>query len=212
MRGESQTIATATLGDKGMRQRMEKVEGQEMKRYYLQYSFPPSCIGETGRVGGVKRREVGHGNLAERAILPALPGEEEFPYSLRVESLITESHGSTSMASVCGGCLALMDAGVPIKSPVAGIAMGMLIGDNGGVSDDNAVIVSDILGTEDALGSMDFKVAGDREGITTFQLDIKCEGLTIETMTKALAQAQEGRSHILTQMEAALALPRAELP
>jgi len=211
-RGESQTIATATLGDKGMRQRMEKVEGQEMKRYYLQYSFPPSCIGETGRVGGVKRREVGHGNLAERAILPALPGEEEFPYSLRVESLITESHGSTSMASVCGGCLALMDAGVPIRRPVAGIAMGMLLENNEYTSDDDAYVVSDILGNEDALGTMDFKVAGDKEGITAFQLDIKCEGLSVQTMERALEQARVGRLHILGEMNKSLAESRSELP
>ena len=146
------------------------------------------------------------------ALAPILPSEESFPYSIRVESLITESHGSSSMASVCGGCLALMDAGVPIKAPVAGIAMGMLLGDKGGVSDDNAVIVSDILGTEDALGSMDFKVAGDRQGITTFQLDIKCEGLTVETMSKALQQAKEGRLHILDKMGEALEEPRSTLP
>jgi len=211
-RGESQTIATATLGDKGMRQRMDKVEGKAFKRYYLQYSFPPSCIGETGRVGGVKRREVGHGNLAERAILPALPSEEEFPYSIRVESLITESHGSTSMASVCGGCLALMDAGVPIKRPVAGIAMGMLLKDNEYTSDDDAYVVSDILGNEDALGTMDFKVAGDKEGITAFQLDIKCEGLSVQTMERALEQARVGRLHILGEMNKSLDKSRPELP
>jgi len=211
-RGESQTIATATLGDKGMRQRMEKVEGREMKRYYLQYSFPPSCIGETGRVGGVKRREVGHGNLAERAILPALPSEEEFPYSLRVESLISESHGSTSMASVCGGCLCLMDAGVPIARPVAGIAMGMLLENNEYTCDEDAYVVSDILGNEDALGTMDFKVAGDKEGITAFQLDIKCEGLSVKTMERALEQARVGRLHILGEMEKALSESRSDLP
>jgi len=211
-RGESQTIATVTLGDKGMRQRMAKVEGDGFKRYYLQYSFPPSCIGETGRVGGVKRREVGHGNLAERAILPALPSEIEFPYSLRVESLITESHGSTSMASVCGGCLALMDAGVPIERPVAGIAMGMLLENNEYTSDDDAYVVSDILGNEDALGTMDFKVAGDKEGITAFQLDIKCEGLSVKTMERALEQARIGRLHILGEMNKSLDKSRAELP
>ena len=151
-------------------------------------------------------------NIEHSALAPILPSEDDFPYSIRIESLITESHGSSSMASVCGGCLALMDAGVPIKSPVAGIAMGMLIGDKGGVSDDNAVIVSDILGTEDALGSMDFKVAGDRRGITTFQLDIKCEGLTVETMSKALGQAKEGRLHILDKMGEALEEPRPTLP
>jgi len=147
-----------------------------------------------------------------RALLPALPSEEDFPYTIRVESLITESQGSSSMASVCGGCLALMDAGVPIKSPIAGVAMGMLLGDKDGVSDENAIILTDILGTEDALGTMDFKVAGDKDGITTFQLDIKCEGLTLETMERALEQARVGRLHLLSEMEKTLAGPRADLP
>jgi polyribonucleotide nucleotidyltransferase len=147
-----------------------------------------------------------------RALIPALPKEEDFPYTIRVESLVTESHGSSSMASVCGGCLALMDAGVPIKNPVAGIAMGMLLGNKDGVSDDNAVILSDILGTEDALGTMDFKVAGDRTGITTFQLDIKCEGLSLETMERALEQARKGRLHILDAMDKVLPKPRDSLP
>ncbi|KAL7539586.1 hypothetical protein ACHAXR_009482 [Thalassiosira sp. AJA248-18] len=211
-RGETQVVATATLGDSGMRQKLDRISGMEEKRFYLQYTFPPSCVGETGRVGMPGRREVGHGNLAERALLPTLPSQEDFPYTIRVESLVTESNGSSSMASVCGGCLALMDAGVPIKSPIAGIAMGMLLGDKGGVSDENAVIVSDILGTEDALGTMDFKVAGNKEGITTFQLDIKCEGLTLETMAKALDQAKEGRLHILGEMDKALTESRPELP
>ncbi|KAL3801474.1 hypothetical protein HJC23_000912 [Cyclotella cryptica] len=211
-RGQTQVVATATLGDSGMRQKIDRISGMEEKRFYLQYSFPPSCVGETGRVGAPGRREVGHGNLAERALIPTLPSEEEFPYTIRVESLVTESNGSSSMASVCGGCLALMDAGVPIKSPIAGIAMGMLLGDKHGVSDENAVIVSDILGTEDALGTMDFKVAGNQEGITTFQLDIKCEGLTLDIMKKALEQAREGRLHILGEMEKALKEPRPELP
>lgn len=211
-RGETQALATATLGDAGMRQKIDKLDGLEEKRFYLQYTFPPSCVGETGRVGAPGRREVGHGNLAERALLPALPEEEEFPYTIRVESLITESHGSSSMASVCGGCLALMDAGVPIKRTVAGIAMGMLLNDKSGISDDTSVILSDITGTEDALGTMDFKVAGDREGVTTFQLDIKCEGLTFETMERALEQAREGRLHILQEMEKVLPSPRAHLP
>jgi polyribonucleotide nucleotidyltransferase len=149
---------------------------------------------------------------SSRALIPTLPKEEDFPYTIRVESLVTESHGSSSMASVCGGCLALMDAGVPIKNPVAGIAMGMLLGDKDGVSDDNAVILSDILGTEDALGTMDFKVAGDRTGITTFQLDIKCEGLSLETMERALEQARKGRLHILDAMEQVLPKPRDLLP
>lgn len=141
-----------------------------------------------------------------------MPSEEDFPYTIRVESLITESHGSSSMASVCGGCLALMDAGVPIKNPVAGIAMGMLLNDKEGVSDENALIISDILGTEDALGTMDFKVAGDRTGITTFQLDIKCEGLSLQTMERALEQARIGRLHILDKMDEVLPKSREILP
>jgi polyribonucleotide nucleotidyltransferase len=211
-RGETQAIATTTLGDSGMKQKIDKLDGLWKKRFYLQYTFPPSCVGETGRVGAPGRREIGHGNLAERALEAIIPSEADFPYSIRVESLITESNGSSSMASVCGGCLALMDAGVPIKNPVAGIAMGLLLDDTHTVSDDDAVIVSDILGTEDGLGTMDFKVAGDREGITTFQLDIKCEGLTIETMARALEQAKQGRLHILDKMDAALEAPRDELP
>jgi len=211
-RGETQAIATATLGDSGMKQKIDTIVGLNQKRFYLQYTFPPSCVGETGRVGAPGRREVGHGNLAERALIPTLPSEQEFPYTIRVESLITESNGSSSMASVCGGALALMDAGVPIKAPVAGIAMGMLLVDTDAVSDENAVIVSDILGTEDALGTMDFKVAGDRNGITTFQLDIKCEGLTLETMAKALEQARAGRLHILDEMDKCLDKPRDYLP
>jgi len=211
-RGETQAIATTTLGDSGMRQKIDKIDGTEEKRFYLQYTFPPSCVGETGRVGAPGRREIGHGNLAERALAPTLPSEEDFPYTIRVESLITESHGSSSMASVCGGCLALMDSGVPIKNPVAGIAMGMLLGDKEGVSDENALILSDILGTEDALGTMDFKVAGDRTGITTFQLDIKCEGLSLQTMERALEQARVGRLHILDKMDEVLANPREVLP
>ena len=211
-RGETQAIATATLGDSGMRQKVDKIGGMESKRFYLQYTFPPSCVGETGRVGMPGRREVGHGNLAERALVPTLPSEEDFPYSIRVESLITESHGSSSMASVCGGCLALMNAGVPIQKPVAGIAMGMLLDDKSNVSVEDAIVLTDITGTEDALGMMDFKVAGDREGVTTFQLDIKCEGLTLEIMEKALEQARLGRLHILDAMEAAVGVSSTELP
>lgn len=213
-RGETQAVATATLGDSGTKKKIDTLDGLSLKRFYLQYTFPPSSVGETGRVGAPGRREIGHGNLAERALAAIVPSEEDFPYSIRLESLITESNGSSSMASVCGGCLALMDAGVPIARPVAGIAMGMLLSDEVNVEDmdDNSVILSDILGSEDALGTMDFKVAGDREGITTFQLDIKCEGLTIETMKRALAQASEGRAHILNQMESALPSSRSELP
>lgn len=211
-RGETQALATTTLGDASMRQKIDTIAGVEEKRFYLQYTFPPSCVGETGRVGAPGRREVGHGNLAERALIPAIPSEDDFPYTIRVESLITESHGSSSMASVCGGCLSLMDAGVPIKKNIAGIAMGMLLGNKDRVSDENAVILSDITGLEDALGTMDFKVAGDREGISTIQLDIKCEGLTLETMERALSQAREGRLHILDEMEKVIAKPREALP
>jgi len=211
-RGETQVIASATLGDSGMRQKIDKLDGLEEKRFYLQYTFPPSCVGETGRVGAPGRREVGHGNLAERALAPILPTEEAFPYTIRVESLVTESHGSSSMASVCGGCLALMDAGVPVRGPVAGIAMGMLLDQKNGISGDDAIILSDISGTEDALGTMDFKVAGDREGITTFQLDIKCEGLTLDTMERALEQARKGRLHLLDEMVKVLPEHRGELP
>lgn len=200
-RGETQAIATATLGDSGMRQKMDTIGGMEEKRFYLQYTFPPSCVGETGRVGMPGRREVGHGNLAERALAPTLPSEKDFPYTIRVESLITESHGSSSMASVCGGCLALIDAGVPVERPVAGIAMGMLMGDKSDVSEENTIVLTDITGTEDALGMMDFKVAGDRTGVTSFQLDIKCEGLSLEIMERALEQARIGRLHILDAME-----------
>ena len=211
-RGETQALATVTLGDASMRQKIDRIAGTVEKRYYLQYTFPPSSVGETGRVGAPGRREVGHGNLAERALAPVIPSEEDFPYSIRVESLVTESHGSSSMASVCGGCLALMDAGVPIRKPVAGIAMGMLLDEKSGVSDSDAIILSDISGTEDALGTMDFKVAGDREGITTFQLDIKCEGLTVDTMARALEQARQGRIHLLDEMDKVIDAPRKELP
>jgi polyribonucleotide nucleotidyltransferase len=213
-RGQTQTIATATLGDSTMRQRVDKIDGMIEKRFYLQYTFPPSCVGETGRMGSPGRREVGHGHLAERALAPSLPAEDTFPYTIRVESLITESHGSSSMASVCGGCLALMDSGVPIKQPVAGIAMGMFLEDAHASTLNNApVIVSDISGTEDALGTMDFKVAGDKVGITAFQLDIKCEGLTLDTLERALEQAREGRLFILDEMEKALGGERkTELP
>lgn len=211
-RGETQTIATATLGDSGMRQKIDKLDGMQAKRFYLQYTFPPCSVAETGRVGMPGRREVGHGMLAERALIPTLPSDEDFPYTIRVESLITESNGSSSMASVCGASLALMDAGVPIKNPVAGIAMGMLVGDKAAISDEDAVILSDISGTEDALGMMDFKVAGDKNGITTFQLDIKCEGLTVETMARALEQAREGRLHLLSEMDKTLSAPRDILP
>ncbi|KAG6487229.1 hypothetical protein ZIOFF_055814 [Zingiber officinale] len=167
---------------------------------YAIYSFPPSCVGEVGRLGAPSRREVGHGMLAERAIEPVLPSEEDFPYTIRVESTITESNGSSSMASVCGGCLALLDAGVPIKSSVAGIAMGMVMDTKEFGGDGTPLILSDITGSEDASGDMDFKVAGDENGITAFQMDIKVEGITLPVMQKALIQARNGRKHVLDEM------------
>lgn len=193
-RGETQAVAVCTLGGTTMAQRYEDLEGEGSQRFYLQYFFPPFSVGEVGRIGAPGRREVGHGKLAERALLAALPTKEEFPYTIRVESNITESNGSSSMATVCGGCLALMDAGVPIKRPVAGIAMGLIL------EDSNFIILSDILGIEDALGDMDFKVTGDHEGITAFQMDIKVEGITLEIMRAALEQAKAGRIHILKKM------------
>jgi polyribonucleotide nucleotidyltransferase len=193
-RGETQSLAVCTLGGESMAQRYEDLHGESSQRFYLQYFFPPFSVGEVGRMGSAGRREIGHGKLAERALLAALPSKQEFPYVIRVESNITESNGSSSMASVCGGCLALMDAGVPIKRPVAGIAMGLVL------EGDKFTILSDILGIEDALGDMDFKVTGDHEGITAFQMDIKVEGITIDIMRAALAQAKEGRIHILRKM------------
>lgn len=193
-RGETQTIAICTLGGESMGQRFEDLHGEGTDRFYLQYFFPPFSVGEVGRMGPPGRREVGHGKLAERALAAILPSKEQFPYVIRLESNIMESNGSSSMASVCGGCLALMDAGVPIKRPVAGIAMGLILEDHG------FAILSDILGIEDALGDMDFKITGDHTGITAFQMDIKVEGITIEIMRTALEQAKHGRIHILDKM------------
>lgn len=193
-RGETQAVAVCTLGGESMAQRFEDLEGENSHRFYMQYFFPPFSVGEVGRMGSPGRREVGHGKLAERALKATLPSKENFPYVIRIESNITESNGSSSMATVCGGCLALMDAGVPIKRPVAGIAMGLIL------EQDGFTILSDILGIEDALGDMDFKVAGDAEGITAFQMDIKVEGITLEIMRTALAQAKAGRLHILNKM------------
>ena len=193
-RGETQALAVCTLGGQSSAQRFENLQGEDAQRFYLQYFFPPFSVGEVGRMGAPGRREVGHGKLAERSLMSILPTQEEFPYVIRIESNILESNGSSSMASVCGGCLALMDAGVPIRRPVAGIAMGLVL------EGQEFAILSDILGTEDALGDMDFKVAGDADGITAFQMDIKVEGITIAIMKKALAQAKEGRTHILRTM------------
>lgn len=193
-RGETQALAVCTLGGEGMAQRFEDLNGEGSQRFYLQYFFPPFSVGETGRLGAPGRREIGHGKLAERSLLAILPKKDIFPYIIRVESNITESNGSSSMATVCGGCLALMDAGIPIKRPVAGIAMGLILDHS------QYVILSDILGVEDALGDMDFKVTGDQDGITAFQMDIKVEGITIDIMRAALNQAKIGRIFILDKM------------
>lgn len=193
-RGETQAVAICTLGGESMAQRFEDLDVESSNRFYLQYFFPPFSVGEVGRIGAPGRREVGHGKLAERALMAVLPAKDQFPYVIRLESNITESNGSSSMATVCGGCLAMMDAGVPIKRPVAGIAMGLIL------EGDDFMILSDILGQEDALGDMDFKVAGDHQGITAFQMDIKVEGITPAIMKAALAQAKDGRVHILNKM------------
>ncbi|KAF3789475.1 putative polyribonucleotide nucleotidyltransferase 1 [Nymphaea thermarum] len=200
-RGETQSLAVVTLGDKQMAQRIDNlVDSDELKRFYLQYSFPPSCVGEVGRIGAPSRREIGHGTLAERALEPILPSEEDFPYTIRVESTITESNGSSSMASVCGGCLALLDAGVPVKRSVAGIAMGMVLDTKEFGGDGSPLILSDISGSEDASGDMDFKIAGDENGITAFQMDIKVGGISLPVMEKVLLQARDGRKQVLAEM------------
>jgi polyribonucleotide nucleotidyltransferase len=201
-RGETQTMAVCTLGGENMAQRYEDLKGEGSQRFYMQYFFPPFSVGETGKIGPPGRREVGHGKLAERALAATFPDRAHFPYTVRLESNITESNGSSSMASVCGGCLAMMDAGVPIERPVAGIAMGLLL------EKDRYVILSDILGIEDALGDMDFKVTGDQEGITAFQMDIKVEGITPQIMRDALYQAKLGRLHILNIMLQCCPQPR----
>lgn len=204
-RGETQAVAVCTLGGESMGQRYEDLEGEGLHRFYLHYFFPPYSVGEVGRVGAPGRREVGHGKLAERALKAILPSKDKFPYTIRLESNITESNGSSSMATVCGGCLALMDAGVPVTRPVSGIAMGLIL------EGDKFTILSDILGIEDALGDMDFKITGDHEGITAFQMDIKVEGITLEIMRAALAQAKEGRVHILDKMLAVCPKHRTEM-
>ncbi|KAL9382044.1 hypothetical protein Peur_025079 [Populus x canadensis] len=200
-RGETQSLAVVTLGDKQMAQRVDNlVDEEEFKRFYLQYLFPPSCVGEVGRIGAPSRREIGHGMLVESALKPILPSEDDFPYTVRVESTITESNGSSSMASVCGGCLALQDAGVPVKCMIAGIAMGLVLDTEEFGGDGTPLILSDITGSEDASGDMDFKVAGNEDGITAFQMDIKVGGITLPVMRKALLQARDGRKHILAEM------------
>ena len=204
-RGETQALAVATLGTARDEQIIDALMGEYTERFMLHYNFPPYSTGETGRVGTPKRREVGHGRLAKRALLAVLPKPEEFAYSMRVVSEITESNGSSSMASVCGGCLALMDAGVPLKAHVAGIAMGLIKEGN------RFAVLTDILGDEDHLGDMDFKVAGTENGVTALQMDIKIQGITKEIMNVALNQAKEGRLHILAIMRETLSSARSEL-
>jgi polyribonucleotide nucleotidyltransferase len=204
-RGETQALVVATLGTGDDEQMMDVLEGKYYERFLLHYNFPPFSVGETGRMGAPGRREVGHGKLAWRAIRPMLPAHDEFPYTIRLVSEILESNGSSSMASVCGSSLALMDAGVPLKKPVSGIAMGLIL------EKDGFAVLSDILGDEDHLGDMDFKVAGTEDGITSLQMDIKIAGITEEIMRKALEQAKGGRQHILGEMAKAMEAPRAEL-
>ncbi len=204
-RGETQALVVATLGTGEDEQYVDSLEGTYKERFLLHYNFPPYSVGETGRVGSPKRREIGHGKLAWRAIRPMLPTAAEFPYTIRVVSEITESNGSSSMATVCGSSLALMDAGVPLKRPTAGIAMGLIL------EGERFAVLSDILGDEDHLGDMDFKVAGTDNGVTSLQMDIKIAGITEEIMKVALAQAKDGRLHILGEMSKALTGARAEL-
>jgi len=204
-RGETQALVVATLGTGEDEQFVDALEGTRKERFMLHYNFPPYSVGETGRMGSPGRREIGHGKLAWRALHPVMPGQEEFPYTIRLVSEITESNGSSSMATVCGGSLALMDAGVPLKSPVAGIAMGLI------KEGEDFAVLSDILGDEDHLGDMDFKVAGTENGVTSLQMDIKITGITEEIMRVALDQARDGRMHILGEMAKALGTARTEL-
>jgi polyribonucleotide nucleotidyltransferase len=204
-RGETQALVVTTLGTGRDAQIIDAIEGSYKENFMMHYNFPPSCVGETGRVGSPKRRDIGHGRLAKRGVLAVMPHMDDFPYVLRVVSEITESNGSSSMASVCGASLALMDAGVPLKAAVAGIAMGLIKEDNG------FAILSDILGDEDHLGDMDFKVAGTTEGITALQMDIKIDGITTEIMQQALDQAKEGRLHILGEMAKVITEGRSEM-
>lgn len=198
-------MVVATLGTERDAQNIDELTGNRADRFMLHYNFPPYCVGETGMMGSPKRREIGHGRLAKRGVAAVMPSADEFPYVVRVVSEITESNGSSSMASVCGSSLALMDAGVPIKASVAGIAMGLVKEEEG------FVVLSDILGDEDHLGDMDFKVAGTTEGVTALQMDIKIEGITKEIMEIALKQARGARLHILKVMDEAIQAPRAEI-
>ena len=204
-RGETQALVTTTLGTTRDAQIIDAIEGERREPFMLHYNFPPYCVGETGRMLGPRRREIGHGRLAKRAIQAVMPNMDDFPYVIRVVSEVTESNGSSSMATVCGTSLALMDAGVPVSTPVAGIAMGLI------KEGDAFVVLSDIMGDEDHLGDMDFKVAGTSEGVTALQMDIKIDGITREIMETALVQAREGRMHILERMNATLSGPRADM-
>jgi polyribonucleotide nucleotidyltransferase len=204
-RGETQAIVVATLGTGRDAQMIDAIEGERKEPFMLHYNFPPFCVGETGFVGSPKRREIGHGKLARRGIEAVMPNMEEFGYIIRVVSEITESNGSSSMASVCGTSLALMDAGVPLKAPVAGVAMGLV------KEGDDFAVLTDILGDEDHLGDMDFKVAGTKDGITALQMDIKIQGITKEIMSTALDQARDGRLHILGEMNKVLGETRTEM-
>ena len=206
-RGETQSIAALTLGSSRDEQIIDSMASDYKKSFLLHYNFPPYCVGETGRIGFTNRREIGHGHLAERSLKPILPSSEEFPYTIRIVSEITESNGSSSMASVCGGSLAMMNAGVPIKGHVAGIAMGLIMED-----ENNYAVLSDILGTEDFLGDMDFKVAGTKDGISAIQLDLKVPGLSMDVLSNALEQANKGRLHILDEMNKAIDKPNALSP
>nr|WP_123401073.1 polyribonucleotide nucleotidyltransferase [Inmirania thermothiophila] len=204
-RGETQALVVTTLGTERDAQIIDAIEGEYREPFMLHYNFPPYCVGETGMVGSPKRREIGHGRLAKRGVKAVMPPREAFPYAIRVVSEITESNGSSSMATVCGASLSLMDAGVPIRAQVAGIAMGLI------KEGDRFAVLSDILGDEDHLGDMDFKVAGTREGVTALQMDIKIDGITREIMEQALAQAREGRLHILDRMDAVISRPRSDM-
>ena len=206
-RGETQALVSATLGTADDQQKVETVDGETWKRFMLHYNFPPFSVGEVAFMRGPGRREIGHGALAERALAPMMPAEEKFPYTVRVVSDILESNGSSSMASVCGGSLSMMDAGVPLKAPVAGVAMGLVMNEENG----KYAVLTDIAGAEDHYGDMDFKVAGTGEGITALQMDIKVSGITMEIMRQALAQAREGRLFILRKMQETLSVSRANV-
>jgi polyribonucleotide nucleotidyltransferase len=204
-RGETQALVVTTLGTERDAQIIDALQGSYRENFMLHYNFPPYCVGETGRVGSPKRREIGHGRLAKRGVLACMPKTEDFPYTIRVVSEITESNGSSSMASVCGTSLSMMDAGVPLSAPVAGVAMGLI------KEGDKFAVLTDIMGDEDHLGDMDFKVAGTEKGVNALQMDIKIDGITQEIMEVALAQAQEARLHILGEMGKVITAPRAEM-